>query len=144
MSLENGALDICVVKDPVGGDTVGDRFTGMQLTPSEWAAIFHNVLKVPEEFTFEDFEQQPQDIYERQEQLFRSFVLSKGYEMLSRIWDIYQDALFLPSEVDALQKECRELEHTTLDRLALSGLKKLRLASEQAIDAESGLALFSD
>ena len=146
MKLENGALDICLKKDAEGNwnDATGDRFSGLQLTGPEWHHIFNVVLQVPDQF---DTTGEQRDIYEyftSQERQFQDFVTEKGFRMLSRIRDLYQDVVFHSGDIESLRNECVALGKSTDDELALSGLAKLSLMCEEALESSSGLVLISD
>lgn len=139
MNKENGSLDICIAKNPAASDWgVGDYYSGMQLHPDEWEALFLGVFGVEEAVDYES------SSFEEQEEAFQTFVAGQGFPMLSRIWHIYQDAYFLADEVDQLHGECVRLEAKTDDPIALKGLDKIKRGCMQAVNALSGVAFVSD
>lgn len=146
MNKENGSLDISIMRNPLGkwNEDRGDRFTGLQIKPDEWADLFLSVLHVPESIMFRSQSETFEERAYRYEKSFRTHVTGKGYEMLSRISDIYQDSKFLPSEVNQLKDECVALQELTHNSKACSALRKLILGCEEAVKNGSGLVLLSD
>jgi hypothetical protein len=141
----SGVLDIAVMMNPFGewDESKGDHHTDLGIKPKEWEELFFKVLQAPPHQKYIDGE----DIYEydkRQERLFKKDLKDKGYEMLGRIWDIYQDAEYLPSEVNQLLEECLEAQKRTNNEYALSALEKLISACREALKIGSGLCLLSD
>ncbi len=137
-------LGISVIKNPESEQTDEENFyTGRWIWVDEWEELFQNVLHAPIEIkpnkgeSFLDFQA-------RREKLFQEDLTSKGYEMLGRIWYIFSDAFFAPSEVDKLLKECLELQQKTENKKALSALEKLIFACNQALKVKSGVFLFCD
>lgn len=137
-------LDISIQNDPLGGKTDEQNFyTGQRIWFDEWHELFQNVLHAPIEIkpnkgeSFLDFEA-------RREKLVQEDLTSKGYEMLGRIWYIFSDAFFAPSEVDKLLKECMELQQKTESEKALSALEKLIFACHEALKVKSGVFLTCD
>lgn len=145
MKRGNGALDICVKKDPAAkwDDENGDHYTGMQIGFEEWEDLFYGVLKVPQPERYIEGELFIR-FDERQKRLFKEDVAKKGYEMLARIWDIYQDAEFAPAELKRLLDECLKLEKITESLPAHSALEMLIIGCREALKSEAGLVLVSD
>lgn len=141
----SGTLDIAVMMNPFGewNASAGDHHTNLGIKPWEWEDLFFNVLQAPQYETHDDGEKFAEH-HERQERLFKEDLKDKGYEMLGRIWDIYQDAEFLPSEIDKLLAECLEVQQKTQNVHALSALENLILASRLSLEIKSGLRLLSD
>lgn len=144
MSGVNGALDILVMKNP--GEWYegnGDFNTGLQIEPQEWEELFFNVLHAPQNETKlvgENFSK----YFTRSKKIFQENLQEQGYEMLGRIWDIYQDAEYCPKEINQLYEECLEIQQRTQNKYALSALKKLIFGCQEALKIKSGLFLSSD
>lgn len=145
MSLANGALDIVVTKNPTENwdSKQGDHFTGMQIKPDEWEDLFQNVLQSPQ-IRFNVGNETFNTYYERQRTVFQSDLENKGFEMLGRIWDIYQDAYYMPSEINKLLEECLKIQQVSQSAKAMSALKKIICACRKALDTKSGIFFASD
>lgn len=143
--MDNGTLKIAVMMNPFGEweTNKGDHHTDLEIDPEEWEELFFNVLDAPRAWKHIDG-QLVCESFERQERLFKEDLRDKGYEMLRRIWHIYRDAEYLPSEVNQLLAECLEVQQKTQNVHALSALEKLILASREALELKSGLCLLSD
>lgn len=140
----NGALDICIVKNPLEGwDSSSDRNIRLQLFYEEWASFFYDSIGVPKPQTYSSGELY-HDYAKRQEELFSTDLSWKGFPLLSRICDIYQDATFLSEEVAVLRDECVRAEKVAQEELASNFIKKLMYGCDLAIKSESGLVLISD
>jgi hypothetical protein len=137
-------LDISVMKNPEHEQTDEEHFyTGRWIEFYEWEDLFQNVLHAPVDLERLEGESRP-DYLSRREKLFREALTNKGYEMLSRIWYIFRDTFFAPSEVNKLLGECLELQEKTQNPKALSALEKLISASQAALKVNSGIFLASD
>ena len=145
MSNYNGALDICILQSGPNTDISEAEYqrTGMQILPDEWSELFYNELKVPspEPYTegevFVEYDR-------RQKMLFEDFLRERSLPMLGKISDIYQDVVFLPSEVDALYLESSKLSKLVTSELAQAALSKLFDACVEAKKYNFGLILTSD
>lgn len=140
-----GTLDIAVKKNPFGewDESKGDHHTDLGIEPDEWEQLFFNVLQAPQDVIYFDGEDMS-EYYKRRERLFQENLKNKGYEMLGRIWYIYRDASYLPSEINKLLEECLEVQKKTNNVPALSALKKLIIGCNKALEIGSGLRLLSD
>ena len=140
-----GNLDIAVMMNPGGewNDSDGDHATHLAIEPKEWEELFFNALKVPEWENRIEGEDMGA-YYDRQKKLFQENLRNKGYEMLGRIWDMYDDAIYWPSEINQLLRECLEVQKITQNTFALSAIEKLISACHQALLIKSGLCLSSD
>jgi hypothetical protein len=142
-----GRLDIVIMMNPSGewDEKQGDHPTNFTIGASEWEALFFDLdaLGLPGWETQVDGEDSCQ-YHERQKILFQQNAKNKGYEMLGRIWDTYQDAEYLPSEVSQLLEECTRLKQGTSNSKALSALENLISACHEALKISSGLRLLSD
>jgi hypothetical protein len=139
-----GSLGISVERNPLSDQTDEENFyTGRWIEADEWEELFQNILQAPIEIERHKGEDRG-DFLDRREKLFQEDLTSKGYEMLGRIWYIFSDAFFAPSEVDKLLKECLELQRKTENKKALSALEKLVFACNEALKVKSGVFLFCD
>lgn len=140
-----GSLRIAVKRNPNGmWDPIqGDHHLNLDIEPDEWEGLFFQALSAPKwEERIEG--ETAEEYFKRQEQLFKQNLSTKGYEMLGRIWDIYRDACFLPSEISKLYSECLKVRKKTKNVDALSALDKLVFACGEAKKVGSGLRLLSD
>lgn len=136
-------LDIVVTKSPFSKPGDKENFdTGREISIDEWYELFHNVLEVPE-IKRHDVETSS-DFLVRREISFQEDMISKGYEMMGRIWYIFRDVFYLPSEVNKLLEECLEIQQKTKNELVLSALENLIFACNQALKVKSGIWLISD
>jgi hypothetical protein len=138
-----GTLDIAVTKSPFAKPSDKANFdTGRQIYLDEWDELFRNVLEVPEvkRHVDEDYN----NYAERQKTLFQENLANKGYEMLGRIWFIYSNVFYTPSEINKLLTACKEIKQKTKNALALSALESLIFACNEALKVKSGIWLVSD
>jgi hypothetical protein len=137
-------LDIAVVTDPENDHTDEQNFSTRQWVEfDEWEDLFQNVLHAPVEIERLSGEERA-DFLDRRERLFREDLTGKGYETLGRIWYVFRDAFFAPSEVDKLLEECLKLRQRTDSKNALSALEKLISACREALKVKSGIFLAGD
>lgn len=137
-------LDIFIERSPLSTQTDEQNFsTGLRIWVDEWEDLFQNVLHAPIEVERREGEDRA-DFLNRREKLFQEDLTSKGYEMLGRIWYIFSDAFFAPSEVDKLLNECMELRQKVENKKALSALEKLIFACHKALKVKSGVFLACD
>lgn len=140
----SGTLGISIENDPLSDKTDEQNFsTGRWIAFDEWRELFQNVLHAPVEVERLEGEDHA-DFLNRRERLFQEDLTSKGYEMLGRIWYIFSDAFFAPSEVDKLLKECMELRQKAENEKALSALEKFIFACHEALKVKSGVFLTCD
>ena len=76
--------------------------------------------------------------------MFQEDLTSKGYDKLGRIWYLFRDAFYAPSEETGLLEECLELRQKTESRDAVSALEKLIFACREALKVDSGVFLICD
>ena len=137
-------LSISIEKNPLSNQVDNENFyTGRWIEFNEWHDLFQNVLQAPIEIEQLDGEDSS-DFLDRRERLFQADLTSKGYEMLGRIWYIFRDAFYAPSEVRKLLEECLEVQHKTENKNALSALEKLIFACNEALKVKSGIFLSCD
>lgn len=141
--MSNGTLKIAVMMNPYGewDTSKGDRHTDLEIDEDEWCELFYKVLGVPERWKEVDGQLEPVEFSEEQ---FKENLTDKGYPMLGRIWFMYRDANYSPSEVHQLLAECLKLQKKTENMYALSALGKLIAACDEALEINSGLCLISD
>lgn len=139
-----GTLGISIENDPSSDRIDEQNFgTGRWIAWDAWHELFQNVLHAPIEI--ERLEGEDRDAFlNRQERLFQEDLTNKGYEMLGRIWYIFRDSFFAPSEIDKLLEECLELQQKTENTKALSALEKLVFACHEALKVKSGIFLACD
>jgi hypothetical protein len=139
----NGTLQLAVIMNPFGewDPNKGDHHTDLEIEEDEWCELFYKVLGVPERWKEVDGQLEPVEFSEAQ---FKEILTGKGYPMLGRIWFMYRDANYLPSEVSKLLEECLKIQKKTENVSALSALGKLIAACYEAIKINSGLCLLSD
>jgi hypothetical protein len=137
-------LGIAVANDPESDHTDEQNFsTHREMEFDEWKDLFQNVLHAPTEIERLEGEDRA-DFLDRRERLFKEDLASKGYEMLGRIWYMFSDAFFAPSEIDKLLDECLEIQQKTENKNALSALEKLIFACHEALKVKSGIFLACD
>jgi hypothetical protein len=138
-----GTLDIVITESPFSKPSNEENFdTGRQIYLDEWEDLFRNVLKVPDiEKCIDEFYA---DRVKREKMSFQLNLTNNGYEMLGRIWFIFSDAFYLPSEVNKLLEECLDVQQKTKNELALSALESLIFGCNEALKVKSGVWLVSD
>jgi hypothetical protein len=133
------------MREPAGqwNPAGGDHHLDLDLEPWEWEALFFAVLGAPRWERGEANE----DVFtweRRQKRNFEESLAAKGYEMLGRITDMYEDCEYLPHEVLKLREECFGLKRHINNSDAAEGLRKLVVACNEAEKIDSGLVLLSD
>ena len=101
------------------------------------------ILMTPIEIEYLEGESD-EDFLSRRERLFQEDLIGKGYEMLGRIWYIFRDAFYAPSEVRKLLEECLDVQLKAESNEALSALEKLIYACNEALRVNSGVLLICD
>jgi hypothetical protein len=131
---ENGSLHIYLARvlDPQSEDAVDLR---LDFHAGDWWALFVNVLHVPTS-DWIDLPREGQRIEFRQ-------ALAE-YPMLAQIWDIYDDAGYLPEELPQLRSECLQVKSETTEPEAVKALRKLIYACDEATKRGFGLLLVGD
>src|ERR1043165_28972 len=126
----NGTLDIAVVQNPDSwNEGAGDRYIGVCFNDGDWGSIFRDVLHCSEGQPYV----QGEDINEYGERNRRLFQQSiPDYPMLSRIFDMYEDYVFTPEEVEMLREECLKEKSFAATAAADLGLRKLIYACHEA------------
>ncbi len=137
-------LSIAVENDPLNDQINEQNFgTSRLIECDEWEDLFHNVLQAPVEI--ERLKGEDRAAYlDRRERLFQEYLSGKGYEMLGRIWYIFRDVFYAPSEVDKLLRECLDVQQKTESKPALSALEKLIFGCNEALRVNSGVFLGCD
>lgn len=136
-------LDIVITNSPLRKPSDKENFDlGRQIGVDEWHNLFYSVLNVPE-LKVNEYESSA-DFLQRREKSFHEYLTNKGYEMLGRIWYIFRDSFYKPSEIDILLKECIDVQQKTQNTLALMALENLIYACNEAIRVKSGIWLISD
>jgi hypothetical protein len=138
-----GVLEIIIVENPIfDKHTTSDFNTGRVIYLDEWNELFRSVLKAPEivQRETEDY----YDFIDRLENSFQEHLTAKGYEMLGRIWFIYRDVYYNPSEIRKLLEECLNVQKETKNKLALSAIESLIYGCNEGLKAKSGVLLSSD
>lgn len=140
----NGALDICLMKSPNGmWDNHFDRYIGLQIDSDEWIELFYVVLEVPKQEQY--LEGEPFHQFDaRQDAVFRSYLVKRGFPLLARITDIYKDSFFRRDEIDDFRQECLTVRERSKSQLANNALEKLIQACDLACEHNSGLTLIGD
>jgi hypothetical protein len=138
-----GGFDIYLVNDinhVTGNEKDGDRVLNIDFHGGNWKALFFDALGCPivEWHKGDSYEQ----FYERARRIFGQAL--PEYPMLSRICDMYEDALYKSEEVGLLLNECMKIQSLTTNTEALEGLQKLILACNEAAKEGKGLGLISD
>jgi hypothetical protein len=138
----NGTLHIAIVQDTDRWDvSAGDRHIGVCFNYEDWKSIFSEELHCPEVEPYV----QGEDIIEHCERNRRLFQQSiPEYPMLSRIFDMYEDYVFAPKEVETLRQECLKLKAIFVSGAADLGLRKLIYACEEASKENRSLMFVCD
>ena len=120
------------------------RETGERLQYEEWEAIFFFELMgycpfvsrtEPEAVDVNLFE----DLWK---QRFQEAI--PEYPLLARMWNEYEDAIYEPSEIDNLRRECLSVQSKTKNAKALKGLNKLLCCCDEATKGRLGLFMACD
>jgi hypothetical protein len=88
----------------IGNVEDGDRVLGINFHGGDWKALFFHVLDCPR------YSWPP---IEREEYRKRFQEHLADYLMLGRIWDMYEDALYRPGEIESLRNECAKVQTIT-------------------------------
>lgn len=141
--LVGGHLDIFVVRDveTFRGATDGvNRHVGV-FTGADWEALFYDVLNGPEwgEYAGDgSFDEH----FERQRVKFQQSI--PDFPMLGRIFNMYEDVIYGPTDVKRLRDECLTTQASTTNTHTLEALNKLIHASDEALKVGLGLYLAAD
>jgi hypothetical protein len=109
-----------------------DRKLDIRLTYPEWLALYFDALGLDKTA----FDQVKAESYSSQDGII--VILGEfdeeipGFPMLSRIRGPYHDAIFEVNEIEDLREECLRVKASTSNALALQGIEKLLIISEQA------------
>jgi len=130
----NGSLHILLapVADTNSRDAVEMR---LDFHCVEWEALFVGVLDVPTS-DWVGLSREGQRVKFRQ--------ALPEYPMLGEIWDVYEDAAFLPEEVPQLRSECLQVRTETTNAEAVRAPRKLIYACDEAIKRGFCLLLSGD
>lgn len=136
------SLHIGVKKEPRGrwDEKKGDRHLHLFITDREWEQLFHDVLLVPINEPYIHSDEQDEHF----KMLFQENLKDKGYEMLGRIWDVYDDVFYFPSDINKLLEECLEVQQKTENIVVIAILEKIIFACQEALKVKSGLSLRAD
>ena len=149
-------LTICIVKNPVNvwderrqchtmewNPGQGDRTLDFFLNGKDFDAL-ENFLDI--KLTGADY-LEGEDFSENHERLKRMHLAAakeKGFEMLGRIWDWYDDAIYFPSEINQLLAECQKIKENAQNPDLSEAVDKLINACREAFKTESGIHLACD
>ncbi len=126
----NGTLDTALVQDPARwNEGAGDRYIGVCFIDEDWESIFRQVLHCSEGEPYVEGEDVHQH-WERNRRLFQKSI--PDYPMLGRIFDMYEDYVFTPTEVGRLRVECLKVKAMAANEAADLGLRKLIYACDEA------------
>ena len=138
-------LDIVIKKDPSGewNSEEGDRHTDLAIDGYEFEEIqkFVDVslpqTEQPEDEKWIDYHQRLKDEYLKA-------ASEKDYEMLGRIWDWYDDAIYYPSELNQLREECLRVKEKSQNPSLTIAVNKILAACDDAMTTNSGLLFGCD
>ena len=137
-------LGIAIVAEAESAHVDEQNFsTHRELELDEWDELFIDVLHAPVEVERVAGEDRAAFL-NRQKALFQEDMKAKGYEMLGRMWYVFRDTYYSPTEVDKLLEECLEIRQRTETPKALSALEKLIYACHEALRVKSGIFLACD
>lgn len=137
-------LGISITTDPESVHVDEQNFsTHRELEIDEWDELFIDVLHAPVEVERVAGEDRAAFL-NRRKLLFQEDMKAKGYEMLGRMWYVFRDAYYSPTEVGKLLEECLEIRQRTEISKALSALDKLIYACHEALRVKSGIFLACD
>lgn len=126
----NGTLHIAVVHDPAQwSEDAGDRDIRICFNSDDWESVFLKSLHCPVREPYSQGED-VNDWKERNRICFQRAI--PQFPMLGRIFDMYEDYLFTPSEVEQLRAECLKAKAVALNPRANLGLRKMIHACEVA------------
>ena len=139
------SFNICIMKNPMGewDSSHGDRHLDFHFDGKDYIELSNlrgiklaPMEKLKGESSF--------DYDERTKKRFLETAKEKGCEMLGRIWFWYDDASYLPSEINKLLEECLKLKEKAQNPDQLIAMDKLITACEEALKTDSGIFLGSD
>jgi hypothetical protein len=137
-------LGITIKTDPESAHVDEQNFsTHRDLELDEWDELFIDVFHAPVEVERVAGEDRAAFL-NRRKALFQEDMKAKGYEMLGRMWYVFRDTYYSPTEVDKLLEECLEIRQRTETPKALSALEKLIYACHEALRVKSGIFLACD
>lgn len=84
------------------------------------------------------------DYNERLKRRYIKVATEKGYKMLGRFSDCYENVIFLSSETEELLEECLKLKEKTKNSDAIIALDKLIKTCNEALKTNSGIFFGSD
>lgn len=120
-----------------------DHYLDPRLEGREWGALFLDVLKCPDTADVPRLtDEGNEDWQERYGAKFQQAI--PNYPMLGRIYDTLIYVAYKPEEIGQLRDECLRLQSMTSDEKALSMLKKLIHACDEASKVRSGLLFVPD
>ncbi|MEK6289584.1 MAG: hypothetical protein AABO57_28040 [Acidobacteriota bacterium] len=109
-----------------------DRTLDIRLTYPEWLALYFDALGLDKTA----FDQMKAERYSSSDGVIAILIEFDdeipGFPMLSRIRGPYHDAVFEVNEIESLREECSRVKGSTSNTLALQGIEKLLIISEQA------------
>ena len=93
----------------------------------------------------ERLENEGYDDYEKRlKERYLSAASEKGYPLLGRIWDWYDDAVYLSSDVARLRDECLKAQSESRAPEIVGAMNKLMTACERALALNSGIFVGAD
>ena len=134
------SFSISIMKDPSGGwdATQGDHHLDFDFDGIDFDELINLLnIKLPPAKRLEG--ESSYDYDERLKKEYFDAAKEKGYEMLGRFWFFYDDAVYLPSDVNQLSDECLKLKEKTQNPGALKALNKLITACNEALKTDSGI-----
>jgi hypothetical protein len=138
----NGTLEIAVVQNPPHwNEDAGDRHLGVCFNYGDWESIFVDVLHCSDGVPYVKGED-VREYWERNRRLFQQSI--PEYPMLGRIFDMYEDYVFTPEEVERLREECLRVKSFASNPAADLGLRKLIYACNEASKERRSLEFICD
>lgn len=140
----NGMLDLSIAEDPNNwGQNPKDRHLDVCIHEGDLKAIYTDTFQV-NEAEFEKYEEgkNSSELHERNRKIFEQSI--SEYPMLGRIYDIYEDYVFTPEEVENLQTECLKAKLIATNPSADLALRKLIYACNEALKNDFHLLFLSD
>ena len=132
----NGSLHFIV-----GTSINTKQYIELDFAPADWEALF---VKSLGRFSWKPCQEgETSDAcHERNRQAFQNAL--SNYPLLSRIFDMYEDAKYAPEDVPLLRDECQRAKEKSSDFGAIRALRKLIFACDAAIKSEGRLTLECD
>lgn len=149
-------LTICIVKNPVyvwderrqcntmeWNPEQGDRSLDFFLSGKDFDAV-QDFLDIKLSSTGKREGESLEEHEERLKNMWLEAAKEKGFEMLGRIWDWYDDAIYFPSDINQLLAECQKIKENAQNPDQSEAMDKLINACREAFKTESGIYLACD